>query len=173
MATQLSKNLEKMHEIAMFLRQFGVKAYETYRGEDRVIEVLDERRSDCKLSYSLKVEEEGKKIVIVAVGLETPTIMLSVTDTIHLIMNDYATKRDLVEVILHSVIPTSFYINGTLLSMLIKYPGIVVGYGAIVGRTELSHQFLDTIADDMWKCEVKLTEVEENRMKLSAEKIAQ
>jgi hypothetical protein len=172
MQSEIFANQEKMHEIALFLRQFGVKAFETYKGQDRVVEVLDERVEECKISYSFKVEEEGKKVVIVAVGLVTPTIMLSVTDTIHLIVNDFATKRDLIELILHNVIPNSFFINGTLFSMLVKYPGIVVGYGAIVGRTELSHQFLDTVADDLWKCEAKLTEVEDKRLHLSAEKIA-
>ncbi len=172
MATQLSKNLDKMHKLADFLRQFGIKAYETYKGEDRVVEVLDERESDWKLSYSFKVEEEGKKIVIVAVGLETPTLMLSVTDTIHLIMNDFATKKDLVEVILHNIIPISFYINGYLLTMLVKNPAFVIGYSTIVGRTELSHQFKDLIANDLWKCEVKLTDVEEKRLEHMAEEIA-
>jgi hypothetical protein len=172
MQSEIFANMEKMHKIADFLRQFGVKAYETYKGEDRVVEVLDERGGDWKLSYSFKIEENGKKIVVVAVGLVTPTLMLSVTDSIHLIVSDFATKSDLVEVILHNVIPTSFFMNGNLLTMLVKNPAFAIGYTTIVGRTELSHQFLDSIADDLWKCEVRLTEVEENRLKHDAEEVA-
>jgi hypothetical protein len=173
MTQEILKVQKKEEELVQFFKSLGASAYISWKNGERVVEVLDKRSDEVAVSYTIKLEEQGRKIVIISVGFTTPCLMFSLTDTIRFIHSSDDGKRDISDVTLYNALPISFYVNDFILRMLVESPAFFLFYSGVIGRTELSREYVNHIANKLARLNVRLSEGEVKQIEEMATKLTQ
>jgi hypothetical protein len=119
-------------------------------GDEEMINVFDRRGEYWTLSYTAKVSEDGKKLIITEYSVSSPKMRMTQQDEFGLWLTDEETNNDTASFTYFDKEPLTFDINETLLKMIIEHPIHLFVYQALKGRKELSEEFVEDLAKKVW-----------------------
>jgi uncharacterized protein YkuJ len=157
MDIQSLRNRVVMEWLNQFFNNHGLKAsiYDT-NGED-VLEVRDER--DCRwfIKYTLKVIEDGKKVLFDTVSMTTPKVDLTSVDGTLQIRFKSDDESERFTAIFNNARTLVQTIDNFLMEMLLEEPSLFFFYVYLVDKEELDGRFVDKVADEIYQYKISLS----------------
>ncbi len=150
MSELTSVKSDVLHELASFFEISGFFVSGAMVADEEVINVYDKRGENWTISFTAKVSEDGKKLLVTEYSVSTPRVRLSQQEEFVASITDEGTDTDMATFTYYDKSPLSFDLNETFLKMIIEHPVHLFVYQALKGRTGLSEEFVENLAKEVW-----------------------
>jgi hypothetical protein len=164
MTTQSFKDKQVMWELGDFFRSFGIGIYIKSDGGEEQLMTMDDRVHDLVVSFTFKIVDNGRKMVISAFFINTSFVMLKKCDNLKMIFSDTKSGKIVSEMTFYNTCKMDLLLDSVLIKFLVEHPAYFLLYSAIAPEFELDMSFIDDLTDRLWKMSPDLSEEETKRL---------
>jgi hypothetical protein len=163
-STQSFKDKQVMWELGDFFRSFGIGVYlKNNEGEEQLM-TMDERVRDLMVSFTFKITNNGKRMVISTFVINTNFVLIKKCEDLKVIFSDPKSGKVLSEMTFFDPGKVEFPLDFVLLKFLVAHPAYFLLYSALSPEFELDIGFIDELTDRLWKMSPELSEEETKRL---------